>query len=53
MKTKPPLSRDQMMLSVVLILLGALALWLWLNDPNRPPPGKSRVDWPSPKEVKP
>ena len=53
MKTSRPMPREQLLFAVVLILLSVLAVLLWLNDPNRPPPGKSRVGWPAPVQAKP
>lgn len=52
---KPPrqMPRSQVMFMAVLILLAALVVLLWFNDPAHRPSGKSRVDWPSVSPAKP
>lgn len=53
MKTPRPMPRDQLMFAAVLAALALLAVLLWLNDPNHPTPGKSRIDWPPASTTKP
>jgi len=46
MKTPRKISRNQVFFTALLVLLGLLALLLWLIEP-RPPSGDSRAKWPA------
>jgi hypothetical protein len=53
MKARQPMSRDQLMFTVVFILLAVLTILLWFQDPVHRYTGKSRIDWPPPVQPKP
>jgi len=53
MKPRPPIARDQLMFTAVLVLLAILAIILWFKDPAHRYSGGSRVGWPPPAQTKP
>ena len=53
MKTRHPVSGDQVMFVALLVVLALIAVILWFKDPAHRYSGESRVGWPSPAPAKP
>jgi hypothetical protein len=53
MKARRSPSSDQVMFTVVLLLLALLGIVLWFRDPSNWHSGPSRIPWPEPAPAKP
>ena len=53
MKTRHPVSSDQVMFVALLVVLALIAVIFWFKDPAHRYSGESRVGWPPPAPAKP